>query len=351
MKKFFIAALAALVLVGCQHEQSQLNLADISTSATIQGTLLYDGGYVAEGSALTTANLPAEGVEVVAEVPYSAYDTQATGTKQFVTKTDADGKFSFKIPVGQRAITIAIYAREFTAEYNKLKDAYGKLIPATATYKHSGTSTTVKAGDITTLTDIVVAADPEDIRTRNLQISILGKVLVPFEKAEEDNYNQYDGNKLYVADYQGYKCTLKVTFSNGSEEIIYDNVATNNEGEYTLSANLYDVWDITNTHVRVEVAAALEEHFTHWYFDINRRRWYSEDVVGIYQAGSRSATLGTNALLLPVELNDLKINFTPADPSSIRGIGNPALDEDKDEYGYSYLIYATSNPFGWNWRY
>lgn len=129
MKKKFclLAALAAVVLVGCKKEQSELDFGNIKDVATVTGRVTYSLGqdtlsndYVAE------VIKPAMGRKVYIDVPKTAYQAGAQGNKIFEGVVDSTGYFSIEVPVKSDGIAGAtLRYEEFTAEratYLKMED-------------------------------------------------------------------------------------------------------------------------------------------------------------------------------------------------------------------------------------
>ena len=70
MKKvLFFVAMAIAALTSCQHEQSQLDFADVEGKAVVQGYVYIDKGYIQDGNNYVVKSLPAEGCEVLVKVP------------------------------------------------------------------------------------------------------------------------------------------------------------------------------------------------------------------------------------------------------------------------------------------
>lgn len=139
MKKSSIALLAlALVFVGCQEKQQPvLTINDITTFATISGTISYEK---AVGVTPATATMPAminydtiplanEMVEV--KVDASQYNQNAWGVLMtFSGMTDASGKFDIQVPV-------LASATNFTVTEVAAKPFYLQEFPIyTATYTY-----------------------------------------------------------------------------------------------------------------------------------------------------------------------------------------------------------------------
>jgi len=102
-KKFFLVALAALVLMGCEQKQSELDIdqARSQSPATITGKVMYNPG--GENS----KSIAVAGVEVVALVQNYVFSAGASGETQFKAQTDSLGQYSVDIPCPQMGISKA----------------------------------------------------------------------------------------------------------------------------------------------------------------------------------------------------------------------------------------------------
>ncbi len=360
MKKIFIAALAALALVSCQQEQSELNFSDIQGSATIKGKVLYEVGKVVEDNIYLEKTLPAAGIEVVAEVDYSQYDREATGVKKFVAKTTETGEYEIQIPVGQKAISVSITPRGFTADYNN--EVNGDILTSSAYYKGNTLSNqTISYDEVLIASDIIMYANPDAIETRNVQVTLVGNILGQVEQSIEETpygydsqYNQYTGQyeyiplytytgEVYVRGTEGIACNMTITLSNNGKEIVYNNIKSKADGTYKLTVNLYDVWDLSQTQVSVKTDAFVVPDFKHYYCTITPKAWKSQLIEGIYSSSTGGRALNSEALLTDVKIGDIILPFRPIETSHIIGIGNSDIDKDKDGND----LYIANNPFNW----
>ncbi|HCS87093.1 MAG TPA: hypothetical protein DIW30_01250 [Bacteroidales bacterium] len=349
MKKILFVAAAALALIGCQ-KQSELNFSDISTSATVKGKVTYEIGYKVDGSQYVKQMVPATDIEVVAKINYSEYSEGAVGVKQITAKTDAEGNYTLVIPVGQKAISLTVEPRGFESEYMGELNASNEVIPTTAYFRGTEQGLSVMAGDVKVLADFEMLPDMvASIETRNLEVKIAGKVKTEAEIPILDTKDEIIGAK---AGNSVANCKVRITFSNlrSNAEIVYNDV-TVTDGEYTLTANLYDVWNLDETYVQVESQPYLTEEFVHYYYSVEDKSWRKQSIAGIYskainQTGN-GEILGSSANLVTFNARTLVMTFTPTSTAMIRGIGNPDVDEDKD--GNTLYNCAGGNPFGFTY--
>ena len=356
MKKvlFLMATLASVVLTGCQpQEQSQLDFADIEGKAVVQGYVYIDKGYMQDGENYVVKSLPAEGCAVLVKVPYSEYDADAAaGEKFFEGVCDANGFYKIEVPVGQTAITGAkVYTRPLVDKYHDLIN--GAIVDTEASYPEASATVEIERGKIYTAANIYLAKDVQSpILTRSQTIVLKGCVKEWYEAKEYYDIENKDLGYYAIAGKRvaSQKVSLVVTITNSnfpSEEIIY-NISTDNEGNYNLSANLYDVWEVANTKVEVEAQAYLSEvthYFQYWNEDEYDWVYKTQSIPGYYNNHKVTKYLSKGDLLIGAKLEDNVLTFTPDYASTkIYGLGNYDID-----YVNGTKVYDSWNPLGWNY--
>lgn len=354
MKKslFMMAILAIAALTSCQDQtQSQLEFGDVADKATVQGYVYIDKGYVQEGSTYVVKSLPAAGCEVLVKVPYTKYDADAAdGDKFFEGVCDANGFYTIEVPVGQAAITgVKVYTRPLVDKYYDLIN--GAIVETDASYPEASAAVEIERGKVYTATNIYLAKDVQSpIMTRSQAVVLKGSVKELYEAKKyidpEDQDKGYNAIREKRAASKTVDLVVTITNSDySSEEIVY-NISTDAEGNYNLSANLYDVWDITKTKVEIESKAYLAE-LTHYYqfWDEDESEWVykTQKVAGYFDSKKVAKTLASGDLLIGAKLADLVLAFTP-DYASVKiyGIGNNDIDKVD-----SKTVYKSWNPLGW----
>lgn len=116
-----------LVTIGCRPQQTQFDYDDITTYATIEGQLQYNGGQ-SEINGVLTSNLQSVAAqEVLFMVPLSVYSAQATeGYKTFKATTNSQGRYSIKLPLptSKNSIDIQVIANEIRADYSQCDEVF-----------------------------------------------------------------------------------------------------------------------------------------------------------------------------------------------------------------------------------
>lgn len=123
-------ALASLFMfASCSQEQSQVNEEVMCGSFTVKGTVKYLTGFEVVKSALEQKDAIAKsGAQVLLSVDYSEYDANAQGVKQFFATTDANGKYSFEIPVGLKPLAATLEVIAFEGEYSDWDTEDGEYV-------------------------------------------------------------------------------------------------------------------------------------------------------------------------------------------------------------------------------
>lgn len=353
MKKsiFMMAILAVAALTSCQKEQSQLDFEGVEGKAVVQGYVYIDKGYMQDGSNYVVKSMPAAGCEVLVKVPYAKYDADAAaGDKFFEGVCDANGFYTIEVPVGQAAITgVKVYTRPLVDKYYDLIN--GSIVETEASYPEASASVEIERGKVYTAANIYLAKDVQSpILTRSQAVVLKGVVKETYEAKKYIDPEDKDKGYYAIADKRSAskKVNLVVTITNSefsSEEIVY-NISTDAEGNYNLSANLYDTWDITKTEVEIESQAYLAE-LTHYYqfWNEDESEWVykTQTVSGYFDSKKVSKTLASGDLLIGAKLADHVLAFTP-DYASVKiyGIGNEDIDKVD-----SKTVYQSWNPLGW----
>ena len=353
MKKcLLMMAIGAIVALTSCHEQSQLDFGAVTGTATVQGYVYINKGYIQDGANYVVKSLPATDCEVLVKVPYKKYDPQAAdGDKFFEGVCDANGFYSIEVPVGQAAITgVKVYTRPLVDKYYDLvNDA---IVETDASYPEASATVDIERGKVYTAANIYLTKDVQSpILTRSQVVTLKGSVKEVYEKKVYADPDNTDKGHWGEADTRSatQQVELVVTFTNAdysAEKIVY-NITTDIEGDYNLSANLYDMWDVAKTTVKVEAKAYLVEEFTHYYDKWNKEESKfestSQKIAGYYNSGNATQTLKEGDLLIGTKMKDIVLTFVPDYANyKIFGIENYDID-----YVDGQWTYKSKNPLGW----
>lgn len=304
---------------------------DIAGEATVKGQVLYNAGYKKVGTEFVLENGYANGVSVVL--------TDADYV--FETTTNAQGEYSLVVPVKKDGSTYTLTTREFEATYNDLID--GELFPLTVHYAATEEVVNVTNKDVKTVKVMVNAYDVDDVTTRNQELKIEGLVTIANEIIPEDAVNLWT-LKYNETDPAATKVIVTITNTNPDDdrEVVYN---TNlNKGTFSITAKLYDDWNLTNCKVEVEATPYVAE-FTHYYKkwiaseNDYASLWSTQKLNGIYQKASGEMTVADINVLLGVNFK-LVMEYQAEDINNIYGI-----TKKYDEQGNN--LYESTN-VGWN---
>ncbi len=218
MKKFLLAALAVLVLVGCRHEQSELNFAQIKGKASVTGRVFYEATSASTGK-FDSKLVPAAGVDVVLEVANAAYTAGAEGNKKYVATTDSAGNYLIEgIPVGQRDIepsNVTLRIRPFLAAG----------VGDSVYYEFTGDpDIKIIANEQTRVEDVTMTLTEDVLKNRAIV-----KGVVMYEKGLVKNGDAYEVSVLPAA---GVEVVARFSGVQSSQEFV---TKTNAEGEYEMA--------------------------------------------------------------------------------------------------------------------
>lgn len=364
MKKFFVAALAVLALVGCRDQkQSELDFEAKAGKATVSGTVTYDYGYETIDGALIKAKKSLEQGTIIAKVAYKEYDDEAKGIKQIEAEIK-DGKFTIEVPVTMKEVAVDFDIRGFYAKHYGQLDNAGKPIEQDAFYEAPAIpQLSLISNDVKVLDEIVMAPKAEELTTRTQKLTLKGTIYGEFEKkklvddedAEKGYYGIKDNQKLS-------KVALVITLSNtkvdaegnkvDTREIVY-NTTCNEAGEYELNCDFYTAWGtLSDVEVKVE-AKAFAYELTHYYAYYDKEesecKYTSQKVAGYYNDAKSKAALDGGAMLLGKTL-DVNMAFVPLSTDKVYGLGN-AIDTADDNKQFTHAKLPNppfnANPMGW----
>lgn len=389
MKKVFLfAAVAALALVGCNQQQSELEFDEAKlaeNSAVVKGKVQYTQQAKNADGTISESVRGVAGATVVLGVNNADYSDGAAGKTYYEVKTAEDGSFEFKnIPAGEKAINAELDVIDLMMDV-ALGVAVDKseVLTTTAAWELAAPVTfKIHKGSVElqylTLTEKAGTREEVEISDATTwKFPISGKVTKQTESAE---YKESAGahsvvwsGKYVKAD--DTKVAITVYYDKGGaneEKFEYPQIDVTN-GEYSTSLTFKKVWDISKITVEAKVYPYLTSRFSHNYaqvVDISAAvlgyTWSSQSLTGVYKSSTNvTKTLDESFLIEGVEcvLPETQLKFEPNDKSVIRGIGNPDVDlyEGKEQYKIDIDSYddqagksaeraiGTSNPLGFTY--
>lgn len=294
-KQFVFFAAAAIALIGCKPQQSELSLENIRDTATIHGHLTYSIGQESDSTGYTTElQRPATGKTVYLDIPYASYSTGATGTKTFSTVVDSAGNYTLAVPVPTVGISgAALRYEEFTAEqslYQRMEN--GEPVYETRMCKYS-------VGVVPSLPNPLkpehvyveaVKYDRTEIDMKDYSETavLTGSLLLPYE-------SKYRTGAYKPAAQCQFEITIQdgedyAALGTGAQEFTYG-VTTNEKGEFTLNLpikNLKKGFHITDA----KVTPFADATFTHY----TNLAGQSEKLAGVYRLRENLYDLNADVL-------------------------------------------------------
>ena len=344
MRKYYLVAAAALMLVGCAKEQSEFTSKDLKNDAlpqgTVVGTVKYDAGAYKDASGVIFQEhfVPAAGQQVKIEVSNASYVAKATGNQVFIVDIDQEGKFAYSLPLGLAATDVNVSVVPFYAE-KKVVSA-GEIVSIPNALYNTGVDAIKKSmtnKDIKTF-DFNVTSDATVSERVSKTVSVSGKVLVQQWVWDKDASTYKIKNQASEKKWK-LTCEIKTWDDKGNTYMNYTKtgIQTNNEGEYSFTVNLPDNWaDMANMpQLKIETQAELDREYTGRYYDEDKGAWKSQTCTVLYPSVNSAKNLTVNNELVPLKFNDMTIIPELQDKAGIKGIGN--MDIDKPE---STLLYS-----------
>lgn len=208
LESFALLLAFTFLICSCTPEQTEYKIEDITTFATVEGRVSYSVGmnYV-NNHYLAEEILPAEGKVIHLEIPYSYYQTGATGVKDYSAVIDAEGRFSFQVPIVRgQAATLRLFMDDFIGQkryFKKMEGGQPTFETATTVYSLSRSISGIEAGNIKTNTYRCTAlTEQRDVLFKE-SVPIVGTVTKSVE-------NGYLSGALVAAD--GANLLVKVDY-------------------------------------------------------------------------------------------------------------------------------------------
>ena len=333
-------------------------LSECVAEGTLKGKLTYDAGTVSkEDGTKEEGKVAAAGVNVTAEVAYA----KAGVSKKFVAKTDANGEYTFSIPVEEAGCAVAVSIEQFKGAYTEFKN--NQWVSLEAYYSMSAAATdNVKGGEITTVDlDADVRNIIDETTKSQVAFKVKGKFLQVVEKAK---YNSTGENRVGTeagtkASAYPFTIELKRTDLEGNVTYIrYEGNQANESGVYEVEVKLYDSWNVATDNIEVNIYAdnsVVVNDFAHYYFawdEDSDKFLYDPDndyktqrLTGLYKGGSgnvvATAMVTEKQIYFDLSMPDATLAFEPEDENAVYGVGSTSY-VDGWEYATAAMIKPSS---------
>lgn len=311
--------------------------------ADLQGVLTYDAGAVKkeDGTREEITHAFAADVQVSIAVVYFAGQPEEV-TKVFVTKTDKDGKFAFKVPVEAAGNNLDIDIAQFKAEYTKFANNQWTVVECYYTLA-AKVPAAVKANEITIQDVFANNRDEIDPATKTqISFNVVGTVWRQFEKPVKDKSDNIVGYTKGLQTTSDYKITVRLDYydaglTNIESTILYEGLTPGDKGALSKKVQLYDGWDINRVKVSAyadKTTKVTAENFAHYYLalDPDTKKYatvtdgYSKqkELQGVYKGGEnnvlKSAWASDKQLFFDLNLGDLALQFEPENEGTLIGV-------------------------------
>lgn len=352
MRKYFLVAAAALMIVGCAKEQSEFNSNDLKNEAlpqgTVVGTVKYDAGAYKDANNVTFQEhfVPAAGQQVKIEVGNASYVTGSAGNQTFLADIDKDGKFSYTLPLGLNATNVKVSVIPFYAEKKVLVDGEIVTIPEALYNNNVGPiQQQLTNKDIKTY-DFNVTSDATVNESNSKKVTVTGRILLQQWVKDGTVYvikNEVDEKRWKIT------CDVKTWKDNGDtyENYTKTGIQTNAEGVYSFSINLPDNWKnmANNPQIKISTEPELDKNFTGRYYDIDKTTWKSQTCTVLYPSVDKTLFVTANNDIVPLNFGDMVIRPELQEKAGIKGIGNNDIDYD----GMTHLYSNGALNYTWNY--
>lgn len=361
MKRFnlfaTLLAILSFAFFACERpEQSEMDLSNLTDTATISGTLVYDAGVDTAGSAdqyVINQFKPVANRTVFVEVPYSSYNfnNEQEGSKIFETTTDAQGNFSIEIPTtsnGLRNVTIRM--QEFTAyrsEYKKMEGSSPVFETDMYRYTWVKENVTLKPGAIEFMKEDDRVCQFEKVSLDELKetITLVGNIQLAYESGFRKGIYKAAANATVE---------FEAEYPEGFDGVLTAGTVTDAQGNYRITLPLKSYKDGFKS-LKVKVLGLVGDPYVHYSTATDK-----QTLAGAYVAENILSVYGIGDIIEGMEhkMKTMYLRFTPGYTNDLANSVSPSTYADNlvgwEKYdGYTekvtisgkYLL-ATSNGYG-----
>jgi len=236
-------------------------LSELPGKALVEGVVSYSASSAGQTEVLT----PKADAVVRATVPYEA------GSKTFVAKTDANGRYSFTIPAKMEvSYAVKLKVEQFVAAYTK--ELNGAWVSENYYFDTEYDFVDIKDGDAVIkdfrayMGDLVAPSTAMDIK-----FTVSGMIEKEIEAITRDD-KKATGVESSKVPYVG-NAVIEVYNSYEGKSLFYD-VTSDAEGKYSKEVAMYNAWDINDVAVKVYVKEEIPATIEHYYLGYTKKDGY-----------------------------------------------------------------------------
>ena len=329
--------------------------------AVVKGRVTYDAGFVkkADGTWEEKTHAYAPNANIIASVTYFKGET-AEVVKKFTAKSNANGEYSFNIPVEEVGNDVALVTEQFQAKKTTFennewvtRDYYFDM---TAAEKDAAKISALQA-NTTQIKELNVSdakSIPDDKKL--IKFNVVGKI---FQQVEEEIVVDkiLTGYTVGTTDTK-YTFTVRLDYYDEGKtkvesSIVYEGNSAAKEGAFSVPVELYDGWKIDRVKVLVyadktEKVSDGKDGYTHYYYEAKSdhsfpteaKNMTPQSVSGIYKGGKDNVLVEMWAqdknIFFNMEVGDkLSIPFEAENPAKVLGRMNAAKSVKDGDGGYS----------------
>lgn len=293
MKKFtlfaILLAVISVLFLGCEPQQSEMNLSNLTDTATISGALVYDAGVDTTGSVEQYAVnqiKPVANRIIYVEIPYASYNLNAEqkGSKIYETVTDLDGNFTISIPttsLGLKNVTVRM--QEFTAyksEYTKMEGSTPIFETELYRYEWKKENITLKPGSIDFLTDSERRCTESKVSIDELKetITLTGNIKLAYEAGFRKGIYKAAANATVE---------FEAEYPEGFDGVLTAGTVTDAQGNYRITLPLKSYKDGFSS-LNVRVLGLAGDPYVHYSTATDKQTltgaYVAEDILSFYSA-------------------------------------------------------------------
>jgi hypothetical protein len=325
--------------------------------AIVKGKVTYDAGFSkkTDGTWEEKTHVYASNVNVIASVTYFA-KTADEVVKKFTTKSNANGDYSFEIPVEADGDSVALNIEQFQADSISIEN--GDEVKRPRFYTMSKPVELKKEevqANVTLIREL--KADKTEAIPNDKKITKFNVIANVYQQVEEKIVEE-GTVKGYKTGHESTKYTVTVrldyyddTHTKILSTILYPGNATNKDDQINVTAELYDQWKLSNVKISIyaDKSDKPKDGYAHYMYKADTKTYdlptdpkdmKADAVSGIFKGGKDAVIVSGFASEKQLFFDytfekDVVIPFEVEDPAKVRGRMSMMPAASDPERGYS----------------